>query len=155
MIFSPDCVETGVYTEVLPVRVSSRGEYALLALVELAEHNQDGPVKIKHIAERQNIPKKYLEQVLLALKRGGLVTSTRGKHGGYHLDHSPSEISVLDVLELLEEQFTLVDNSRERPVYLETFWDQTTREIREQLDVPLTELLQRKEQEQDSPMYHI
>lgn len=137
------------------MRVSSRGEYALLALVELAEQSNDGPVKIRQIADRQGIPKKYLEQVLLSLKRGGFVTSSRGKHGGYQLNQAPSDISVLNVLELLEERFSLVDLSRDRPTYLETFWEQTTEEMRTQLDVPLSDLLQRKEREQETPMYHI
>lgn len=137
------------------MKISSKGEYGILALVDLALHYQDGPVKIRSIAERQNIPKKYLEQVLLSLKRSGFVGSSRGKHGGYYLNESPDDIPVIEVLDVLEELVSLVDPARERPAYLEEFWEEKTREIRRVLDVPLSELVRRKRESDSEVMYHI
>ncbi|MFQ5521628.1 MAG: RrF2 family transcriptional regulator, partial [Candidatus Methylomirabilia bacterium] len=76
------------------MRISSRGEYAIRAMVDLALHHNKGLIPIQEIAERQRIPQSYLEQVLLLLKRAGFLTSKRGSAGGYHLRQSPSEITV-------------------------------------------------------------
>ncbi len=137
------------------MKISSKGEYGILALVDLALHRNEGPVKIRSIAERQDIPKKYLEQVLLALKGAGFVGSSRGKNGGYYLSSTPEEITIIGVLDVLEEHFSLVDPGRGRPRYLETFWREKTDRIREQLEVPLTELVSRKRDADDEMMYHI
>jgi Rrf2 family protein len=126
-----------------------------LALIDLTVHADTGPTKIREIAERQNIPKKYLEQVLLDLKRGGLVGSNRGKNGGYYLAEEPEEITLIDVLEILEEQTTLVNSGRDRPEFLESFWNDLSERVREELSVPLAELIERKEQSEGEMMYHI
>jgi Rrf2 family protein len=137
------------------VRISSKAEYGILALIDLTVHADTGPTKIREIAERQNIPKKYLEQVLLDLKRGGLVGSNRGKNGGYYLAEEPEEITLIDVLEILEEQTTLVNTGRDRPEFLESFWNDLSERVREELSVPLAELVERKEQSEGEMMYHI
>lgn len=136
------------------MKISSKGEYGVLALVDLAIQRDSGPVNIQSIADRQDIPKKYLEQVLLALKRGGFVESTRGKKGGYFLGEDPADISLIDVLDELEEQFVLADSGRSRPKYLETFWDEKSDEIREVLDVPLAEVVDRRTADSEV-VYHI
>lgn len=137
------------------MKVSSKAEYGILAMVDLALHGQTGPVKIREIAERQDIPKKYLEQVLLDLKRGGLVGSNRGKNGGYYLNGDPGEVTVFDILELLEERISFVEQGRDRPDFLQAFWNEQNEQLRDQLDVPLTEILRRKEESEDEVMYHI
>lgn len=137
------------------MKVSSKAEYGILAMVDLALHTQSGPVKIREVAERQDIPKKYLEQVLLDLKRGGLVGSNRGKNGGYYLDGDDEEITVLDILELLEEQISFVEKGRDRPEFLRAFWEEQNEKLREQLSVPLAEIVRRKEETDDEVMYHI
>ena len=136
------------------MKISSKGEYGVLALVDLAIQRDSGPVNIQSIADRQDIPKKYLEQVLLALKRGGFVESTRGKKGGYFLARDPEEISLINVLDELEEQFVLADSGRSRPEYLETFWDEKSDEIRDVLDVPLAEVVDRRTADSEV-VYHI
>jgi Rrf2 family protein len=137
------------------LRISSKAEYGILALIDLSVHADTGPTKIREIAERQDIPKKYLEQVLLDLKRGGLVGSNRGKNGGYYLAEDPEEITLIDVLEILEEQTTLVNTGRDRPDFLESFWNDLSERVREELSVPLAELVERKEQSEGEMMYHI
>ena len=84
------------------MRISAKGEYALRAILDLCRHRQPGLVPIQEIARRQGIPQRYLEQVLLALKRSGLLTSRRGSSGGYHLTKPPEEITVGAVLRAVE-----------------------------------------------------
>jgi Rrf2 family protein len=84
------------------VRVSAKGEYAIQAVLDLALHRERGLTAIQEIARRQAIPQRYLEQVLLALKRAGLLTSKRGSAGGYQLTRPPEDITVGDVLRAVE-----------------------------------------------------
>lgn len=87
----------------LPVELSCKSEYAILALIELATHyNQGEPLQIRQIAAQQNIPDRYLEQLLATLRRGGLVKSQRGAKGGYLLSREPWKITLLEVLSCLE-----------------------------------------------------
>lgn len=137
------------------MKISSKGVYGVMALVDLSVHHNAGPIKIRSIAERQGLPKKYLEQVLLDLKRGGIVGSSRGKNGGYFLEREPDEITLLDVLDVLEEHVRLVDPDPEHPEYLTAFWEEQTERLRQQLEVPLSELVERKETLESEAMYHI
>jgi Rrf2 family protein len=84
------------------VRISAKGEYAIKAMLDLATHRGPTLVPIQEIAARQAIPQRYLEQVLLALKRGGLLTSKRGSTGGYHLTKEPDHITVGAILKAVE-----------------------------------------------------
>jgi len=84
------------------MRISARGEYAIKAVLDLAVHRNGRLVPIQEIAARQNIPQRYLEHVLLALKRAGLLTSRRGSTGGYVLRRSPEDITVGAVLRAVE-----------------------------------------------------
>lgn len=82
--------------------ISSKSEYGLLALMDIALHQPDGPVNRSHIAERQQIPLPYLTQVLRELVNGNLLQSTRGPSGGYRLNADPGSISLLDVVTVLQ-----------------------------------------------------
>src|SRR2546430_5592885 len=84
------------------MRISAKGEYAIKAVLDLALRGGDGLVPIQDIAARHAIPQRYLEHVLLASKRAGLLGSKRGASGGYHLMRLPEEISVGDVLRAVE-----------------------------------------------------
>jgi Rrf2 family protein len=84
------------------MRISAKGEYAIKAVLDLAVHHGRGLISIQEIAARQHIPQRYLEQVLLALKRAGFLASRRGAAGGYHLSRAPEELSVGDVLRAVE-----------------------------------------------------
>ena len=84
------------------MRVSAKAEYAIKAVLDLALHQRPELIPIQDIAARQAIPQRYLEQVLLALKRSGLLTSKRGSSGGYHLTRPPEEITVGAVLRAVE-----------------------------------------------------
>jgi len=84
------------------VRISAKGEYAIKAVLDLALHRDRDLIPIQEIASREAIPQRYLEQVLLSLKRAGILTSKRGSSGGYHLTKAPEEITVGAVLRAVE-----------------------------------------------------
>jgi len=81
-----------------PLNLSVKGEYALLAILDLALQRAGEPIKIASIAKRQRIPQKFLELILASLKQGGFVESRRGAEGGYLLAKAAHEITVGDVL---------------------------------------------------------
>jgi len=91
------------------LKLSTRGRYGIHAMYDLADHYGDGPQSIKCIAERQNIPEAYLEQLIAILRKEKLVISNRGAQGGYRLAASPEEITVGQVLRALEGGLNLVD----------------------------------------------
>ncbi len=84
------------------MKLSTRGEYASQAILDIALHQQQGPVKIKEIAERQEIPLKYLENILLTLQRAGLARSKRGPKGGYYLSRPPEAITVGEIIRAMD-----------------------------------------------------
>jgi len=84
------------------MRISTRGEYGVRAMLDLALHHGQGPISLKTIAERQDISEHYLEQLIASLRKAGLVTSVRGAQGGYLLAKEPSEIRIGDIIRTLE-----------------------------------------------------
>ncbi len=84
------------------MRLSRRGLYALEALVHLAEAYERGVVKIHVIAEAESIPEKFLEGILVTLKNARVVTSVRGREGGYRLRRPPQEIRVGEVVRMID-----------------------------------------------------
>lgn len=97
-----DIVRTRVRMSRCFVMISQRAKYALRALSVLARAPKGEPVQIPDIAEQQRIPKKFLEQILLELKRAGIVESKRGKQGGYLLLRAASDITYGEVLRLVD-----------------------------------------------------
>lgn len=84
------------------MKISTKGRYALRMLLELSLHQNEGYIALKDIAERQDISKKYLEQIVPLLSRAGLLKTNRGYQGGYMLAKSPSEYTVGEILRLTE-----------------------------------------------------
>lgn len=80
------------------MRLSTRGEYGLLALVDLALFSGGRPLQAKQIAERQGIPKQYLDQLMMDLKKAGLVVSLRGRQGGYQLARPANTITLWEAI---------------------------------------------------------
>jgi Rrf2 family protein len=97
------------------MRISAKGEYAIRALLDLAVHHGEGLVPIQEVARRQRIPQRYLEQVLLLLKRAGLLESKRGATGGYQLMRAPGAISVGEVLRAVEGRVTALEVAGRHP----------------------------------------
>jgi Rrf2 family protein len=145
------------------MRISAKGEYAIKAMLDLAMHRGRPLVPIQEIAARQAIPQRYLEQVLLALKRAGLLTSKRGSTGGYHLTKSPDEITVGAVLRAVEggNAFEggpprMRNGGHEHD--LGELWDEIGEAVAGVVDRwTLGDLVARTEQRRGSarPMYHI
>ncbi len=88
--------------------MSKRCKYAIKALIELGKHYNEGNLHTADIAVAANVPKKFLEQILLQLKHAGFVGSSTGYQGGYYLKMTPSEISVADVYRLFDGAIALV-----------------------------------------------
>jgi len=84
------------------MKLSTKGRYGLKAAFDLAMNYGSGSIPLKSIAERQNISENYLEQLISSMRKAGLVKSERGAQGGYQLAKKPSEITVGDVLRVLE-----------------------------------------------------
>jgi len=78
--------------------LTQKARYALHALLVLAQHDGEEPMMIADIAEEARVPRKFLEQILLALKKRGIVRSQRGRQGGYLLGRSPQDISFADII---------------------------------------------------------
>jgi Rrf2 family cysteine metabolism transcriptional repressor len=91
------------------MKLSTKGRYGLRAMLELAYNAEEGPRTIHAIAEKQEISERYLEQLLIPLKQSGLVKSVRGSQGGYILGRAPQEISVGDIVRVLEGPLSPVD----------------------------------------------
>ncbi len=91
------------------MRVSSKAHYGLRMMTEFAKAYGGGPMSLAEVARIESLPLAYLEQLAGALRRGGLVESTRGVHGGYVLKRPPAEISVLDVVTLVDGEVAPVE----------------------------------------------
>lgn len=84
------------------MRLSTKGDYGVRALIDLSLHAGEGPVQRAEIARRQQVPESYLDHVLATLRRDGFIRSTRGPGGGHQLTREASEITLLAVIEALE-----------------------------------------------------
>jgi Rrf2 family protein len=93
------------------MKLSTKSEYACLALIDLSENLGQGYIKIEDICSRQDLPRKYIEQILLALKRAGYVKSRRGAEGGYMLAKKPEEISLAEIIRLMDGALAPVESA--------------------------------------------
>lgn len=84
------------------MKISTKGRYALRMLIDLAEHNNDGFIALKDIAERQGISKKYLEQIVSVLNSSAILQASRGFQGGYKLAQAPDKCTIGAILRLTE-----------------------------------------------------
>ncbi len=91
------------------MRLSTKGRYAVSAMFDLASNGSGNPITAAEISQRQGIPLPYLEQLLLKLKRGGLVRTVRGPAGGYVLTRKPSQVSIGDVIRAADGPVALAD----------------------------------------------
>lgn len=90
------------------MKISTRGRYSLRMMIDLAQHYNEGFIALKDISARQNISKKYLEQIIPFLNRSSLLNANKGHMGGYQLSRHPSEITVREILESAEGSLTPV-----------------------------------------------
>jgi len=123
---------------------SEKVNYGLSAIFELAKNYYKGYIQIREIATAQNIPQSYLEQLLIILKRAGLVDSMRGAQGGYKLKKSAHDIRIIDLIEALETPITIVDYSKNSEV-LQSFWRKIEVEFKELFNNTLEDLINEEE----------
>jgi Rrf2 family transcriptional regulator, iron-sulfur cluster assembly transcription factor len=133
------------------MRLTTKGRYAVTAMLDLALHDERGPVALADIARRQGISLSYLEQLFSLLRRRGLVRSTRGPGGGYRLGRSPAAIAVVDVIAAVDET---VDATRcgglencqgEERCLTHDLWQDLSQRIHEFLKgIDLAELVERR-----------
>jgi Rrf2 family protein len=96
------------------MKISTKGRYGLRAMVDIAVSSSGDHVALNSIAERQNISENYLEQVFSILRKAGLVKSVKGAQGGYTIANSTSNITVGDILRVLEGELTVVDDESDK-----------------------------------------
>lgn len=135
------------------MKISTRGRYALRVMVDLALHHSGEFIPLKDVAERQEIPVKYLEQIIVFLGKANFLKSSRGNGGGYKLARSPKAYSVGDILRAAEGSLAIVacleDSPNECPrcgacVTL-PFWQGLNRVIAEYVDATTLEDLIRND----------
>ena len=150
------------------MRFSIKGEYGILAALEIALHSDQGPIQVRKIAVQQGIPVRFLEQVMSSLKKSGLVESVRGAQGGYRLTKPADEIRLSDLIQAVEgpiapmvrhteNGFDSRRNQGEDGV-LKEVWEEVKASILGVLDsISLQDLCNRKKalEEKKALMYHI
>lgn len=137
------------------MKLSSKGRYAVRALFDIAYFNDGRPTQVKDIAERQEIPPRFLEQIFQDLKRAGLVGSKRGPQGGYSLLRPPDSISLGDVFRITEGPVQLTEEveggesgARTTRLVAEAAFGELSSRLQECLDtLSLAELCRRAEEQ--------
>lgn len=141
------------------IRVSTRGRYALRAMVDLARHGDEGPVARRDIAQRQEISADYVAQIFQPLQRAGLVEGVKGPGGGYRLSRDAQQIRVREIVEAVEGPVALApclkqngasDCTRAGSCATRSLWQRLTREMMEMLDSYSLQDLEREEEARGS-----
>jgi len=136
------------------MKLTTRSRYGTRLLLDMAEHYNDGPIHLVSIADRQGISVKYLEQIIIPLKKAMFVKSVRGPKGGHMLAKPPEDINVGEIVALLEEGANLVDctdneNACERSKTCPTrgIWREAAQAMFEKLEsITLADLLKKTEE---------
>ena len=122
---------------------STRSYYGTRAMLELARLASDGPVHLETLAANQDIPERYLAKIVQDLRRGGLIRSVRGAHGGYMLARDPAGISLWDIVTCLEGSLAPVD-CVEFPEFCDQVEQCVTREVWQRMHDAVRRLLESK-----------
>lgn len=149
------------------LKLSTRGQYGVKAMFDLAQHSGEGPISLKSIAERQEISEHYLEQLISGLRKAGLVRSVRGAQGGYVLGREADKIRVGDVIRILEGPIAPVDCVSEEDheccqkakyCVTRTIWEKMRDSITDVVDsITLEDMVQdakRKDSERNFDMFY-
>ncbi|TAF07080.1 MAG: Rrf2 family transcriptional regulator [Nostocales cyanobacterium] len=120
------------------MKLTTRGHYSVKALLDLSLQPKYGPVSVRVIAKRQDIPAPYLEKLLIEMRHAGLVKSIRGSIGGYQLAREPAKISIGQILEAVGENMTHLPLNSQPPVQAEdwvtfTLWQRLNQKLKEAL----------------------
>lgn len=142
------------------MKISTKGRYGLVALIDLALYWEKGHVPLNLIAERQGISSNYLEHLFSTLKKRGIVKSIKGAQGGYTLAAHPSTITLGDVLRVLEGELLVVEESLDNNLIERTLstylWHKMANSINEMIDqLTLEDMVDLYLHEKQSLMYYI
>jgi Rrf2 family cysteine metabolism transcriptional repressor len=144
------------------LRVSTKGRYGLRAIIDLILNSNGQNVPLITIAERQDISKNYLEQVFSSLRKAGIVNSTKGAQGGYYLADKPANITVGDVLKVLEGDLSVVSSDpdvQENPIeecIQRYVWEKVDSKVYEIIDgITLEDLVNEYRNASNTFMYYI
>ncbi len=124
------------------MRISTRGKNAIKLMLDLATYHQGEPVRLKDIAKRQNISEKYLEQIVAALHKTGLVKSIRGAHGGYILAYPPEKYTAGQILKAVEGDLAPMDCVGENGSECENKGTCVSYRLWEKLDAAINDVLE-------------
>lgn len=134
------------------MQLTTKVEYTIRALTELANSSTGNPVKLRQICENQNLPLKYMEHLFSRLKKAAIVRSVHGSYGGYLLKISPDRLSIKDIIAAVDDNFVALNCCRDkgrreycigRPCHFSKIWN----EIKEDLDkylgtIPLSKFIE-------------
>jgi Rrf2 family protein len=91
------------------MKLSTRSRYGTRLMLDMAQHYHDGPIHLSDVAKRQAVSVKYLEQIIIPLKKSGYIKSVRGPKGGHNLARPPEDITVKEIVAVLEESTSLLE----------------------------------------------
>lgn len=151
-----------IVIEDIIMKLSTKSRYAVRLMVNLTFAYQKGPVQLNEIAKREEVSEKYLSQIVILLRGAGLIQSVRGAKGGYLLSKTPSQITVKDIVEVMEGGLNIVDClsddkycKRSQTCITKNVWDKVTSSISKTLEEISLENLADQVQDKDKPMYYI
>lgn len=116
------------------MHISKKSEYALRALLSIARRGGSGPVQITELSEKDRIPVKFLEQILLTLRKADILTSKRGVGGGYMLNRAPDQITVGEIIRLMDGPILPLSDDLEPRSPIRTFLAQLKADVTHLLD---------------------
>ena len=134
------------------MRLTTKGRYAVTAMLDLALHGTDRPVSLADISGRQAISLSYLEQLFAKMRRNKLVISTRGPGGGYSLENSPEDVCIADVISAVDEEMSVTNkdvmngSTDFEPCLTEQLWEELSEQIQNYLTtISLADMMQNDE----------
>jgi len=143
------------------MKISTKGRYGLRALIDLAINVEKENVTIKTISERQNISERYLEQIFSLLRKGGIIVGKKGAQGGYNLIKNKSELTIGEILRVLEGENILIDINPLEENDIENFvnknlWCNINKIISDYFDsITLEDLVEDYNSSEESLIYYI
>ena len=142
------------------MKISTRGRYGLRILLDLALHDNGSPRMIRDIAGSQRISEKYISRLIIDLRRAGMVKSIRGSRGGYRIARYPKNLTVLDVIEVMEGPVSIIDCvttescDRQRGCAVRSIWCDMNNQIRSALAaVTLQDVIDRQRENEEIAEY--
>jgi Rrf2 family protein len=137
--------------------IGSKSKYGILAVLSLARNHEQGLLQIKDISSQNTIPNQYLGQIFNLLVKADIITSVRGKNGGYKLSRPPSDISILEIIELLEGGIEFVEKqgSSLSDDAVNDLFHQAESQLRKVFNISLEDLLSLQQNKKQILMFDI